>query len=175
MGESSSQTTTGLRTSATDTAEVATRLRLAITRMARRLRQEAGAGLTPSQVAALATIERHGPLAPSELAEREQIKRPSVTRILSRLAERELVERIPDPDDGRSAIVTVTPSGRELVRRLRRRKTAYLASRMRGLSRADLEALAGAASVLERILEQDSTAEQPLPDAAEARSRGRSA
>ena len=62
--------------------ELAPRLRWAITRMARRLRQEAGTDLGPSQVAALATIERHGPLSPSELADRERIKRPTATRIL---------------------------------------------------------------------------------------------
>ncbi|MGH2962817.1 MAG: MarR family transcriptional regulator [Solirubrobacterales bacterium] len=133
--------------------EVATRLRLAITRMARRLRQEAGADLSPSQVAALATIERHGPLAPSELAERERIKRPSATRILSRLTAAGLIERVPDPADGRSAIVTISPPGRALVRRMRQRKTAYLARRMRDLAAEDVDALARAAEVLERMLE----------------------
>jgi DNA-binding MarR family transcriptional regulator len=133
--------------------ELAARLRLAITRMARRLRQEAGTDLGPSQVSALATIERHGPLAPSELAERERIKRPSATRILARLAEAGLVERIPDPTDGRSAIVSATSRGRELVRRLRQRKTAYLARRMRGLPREDVLALERAAEVLEAMLE----------------------
>jgi DNA-binding MarR family transcriptional regulator len=133
--------------------ELAARLRLAITRTARRLRQEAGTDLGPSQVSALATIERHGPLAPSELAERERIKRPSATRILARLADAELVERIPDPADGRSAIVSATAQGRELVRRLRQRKTAYLARRMRDLPREDVLALERAAEVLEAILE----------------------
>ena len=69
--------------------------------MARRLRQEAGTDLGPSQVAALATIERHGPLSPSELAERERIKRPTATRILRHLEEAGLVERVRDPEDGR--------------------------------------------------------------------------
>jgi DNA-binding MarR family transcriptional regulator len=133
--------------------ELAARLRLAITRMARRLRQEAGTDLGPSQVSALATIERHGPLAPSELAERERIKRPSATRILARLAEAGLIERIPDPTDGRSAIVSATSRGRELVRRLRQRKTAYLARRMRDLPREDVLALERAAEVLEAMLE----------------------
>jgi DNA-binding MarR family transcriptional regulator len=143
--------------------ELAARLRLAITRMARRLRQEAGTDLGPSQVAALATIERHGPLAPSELAEREGIKRPTATRVLARLAEAGLVERIPHPADGRSAIVSVSSDGRVLLRRLRQRKTAYLATRLRELPDRDVEALAHAAEVLERILEADSTAEHRLP------------
>ena len=133
--------------------ELASRLRLAITRMARRLRQEAGTDLGPSQLAALATIERHGPLAPSELADRERIRRPTATRVLGRLVEPGLVDRIPDPTDGRSAIVSVTPQGRALLRRLRQRKTAYLARRMRDLPGEDVEALARATAVLERVLD----------------------
>ena len=133
--------------------EVAARLRLAITRTARRLRQEAGTDLGPSQVAALATIDRHGPLAPSELAERERVKRPTATRILARLAEAGLVERIPDPEDGRGAIVSVSPDGRALLRALRQRKTAYLARRLRELPARDIHTLARAAAVLEGMLE----------------------
>ena len=133
--------------------ELAARLRLAITRMARRLRQEAGTDLGPSQLAALATIERRGPLAPSELAAYERIKRPTVTRIVARLADAGLVERIRDPADGRAAIVSITPAGRALVRRLRQRKTAYMARRMRELPPRDLAALERAAGVLEELLE----------------------
>ena len=145
--------TTGVQASTQQDVELASRLRLAITRAARRLRQEAGTDLGPSQLAALATIERHGPLAPSELADRERIRRPTATRVLARLVEAELVERIADPSDGRSAIVSATPRGRALLRRLRQRKTAYLAQRMRELPREDVEALARAAEVLERMLE----------------------
>jgi DNA-binding MarR family transcriptional regulator len=140
---------------ATPDAELASRLRLAITRTARRLRQEAGTDLSPSQVAALATIDRHGPLAPSELAERERIRRPTATRVLSRLAEAGLVDRIPDPADGRSAIVSVSAEGRALLRWLRRRKTAYLATRIRDLPPEDLRALDRATEVIESILARD--------------------
>ena len=83
--------------------ELPARLRLAIARMARRMRQEAGDELSPSMTAALATMERHGPLTPSELAEIERIKRPTATRVLHRLEEEGLVERRADPNDGRSA------------------------------------------------------------------------
>src|SRR5215212_1359825 len=89
--------------------ELAPRLRWAITRMARRLRQEAGTDLGPSQVAALATIERHGPLSPSEVAKLERIKRPTVTRIIGHLEAAGLVERVSDPEDGRAAILSATP------------------------------------------------------------------
>jgi DNA-binding MarR family transcriptional regulator len=131
---------------------------MAIVRTARRLRQEAaGAGvgeLTPTAGAALATVERHGPLTPSELAEIERVKRPTATRTLRVLAEAGLVERTPDPADGRSALVTVTAAGRERLRRLRGRKNAYLARRMRDLPAEDVAALERAASILESMLEQ---------------------
>lgn len=159
MTRSSDTIQTGPGLADASDVELAARLRLAITRTARRLRQEAGTDLSPSQLAALATIERHGPLAPSELAERERIRRPTATRVLSRLVEAGLVERIPDPADGRSAIVSVSSEGRALLRRLRRRKTAYLATRVRDLPPQDLSALARATDVLESILAHDADGE----------------
>jgi DNA-binding MarR family transcriptional regulator len=133
--------------------ELAPRLRWAITRMARRLRQEAGVDLGPSQVAALATVERHGPLSPSELAAVERIKRPTATRIVRHLEEAGLVERVKDPEDGRASILTATAEGRALLRRLRERKTAYLASRLDKLSAEDRRTLERAADLLEEMLE----------------------
>ena len=143
--------------------ELAARLRLAITRTARRLRQEAGTDLGPSGAAALATIERHGPLSPSEIAERERIKRPTAARILARLDEADLVTRVRDPDDGRASILSITRHGRSLLRRLRARKTAYLAQRLDELDADDVETLARAADVLEGILEDAPTRETRLP------------
>jgi DNA-binding MarR family transcriptional regulator len=131
----------------------AARLRLAITRTARRLRQEAAGELTPTSAAALATVERHGPLTPSELAEIERIKRPSATRSLRCLADAGLVQRTPDPADGRSALVSITATGRERLRSLRGRKNAYLAKRMRELPADDLAALERAAEILEGLEE----------------------
>src|SRR4051812_35556617 len=136
----------------------AARLRMAIVRTARRLRQEAtGAGgteLTPTAVAALATGERHGPLTPSELARIERIKRPTATRILRVLVDAGLVDRAPDPADGRSALLSVNAAGRERLRRLRGRKNAYLARRMRDLPADDLRTLERASEILEGILEE---------------------
>lgn len=145
---------------ATDTSliEAAARLRLGIVRTARRLRQEAAAeasGLTPTSTAALATIERHGPLTPSELAKLERVQRPTVTRTLGCLEREGLVDRTPDPADGRSALVSVNGAGRERLRRLRGRKNAYLAKRMRGLPAADVAALERAAEILEGMLESE--------------------
>ena len=142
----------------TSLAEAASRLRMAIVRTARRLRQEASGAageLTPTAAAALATVGRHGPLTPSELAEAERVKRPTATRILRGLTEAGLVERTPDPDDGRSAVVTITAAGRERLRRLRGRKNAYLARRMRDLPEDEVETLERAAEILERVLAAD--------------------
>jgi DNA-binding MarR family transcriptional regulator len=133
--------------------DLSPRLRLAITRTARRLRQEADAGLSPSLTAALATLERHGPLTPSRLAEIERIQRPTVTRLLATLENDGLVERMADPDDGRVSIVSVTKEGRALVKKLRSRKNAYLSKRLRHLDDDELETLERATAILERILE----------------------
>jgi DNA-binding MarR family transcriptional regulator len=133
--------------------ELAARLRLVITRTARRLRQEAGTELSPSQTAALATIERHGPLTPSVLAELERVQRPTATRIVARLTDEGLVERIADPADGRSFTVAATPRGRVLLNKLRTRKNAYLARRLGRLDPADLASLELAAEILEQLLE----------------------
>jgi DNA-binding MarR family transcriptional regulator len=134
-------------------ADLAVRLRLAVTRTARRLRREAGGDLSPSLSAALATIERHGPLAPSELAAREGIQRPAATRIVDRLAEVGLVARTPDPADRRSCRVAATPEGEELIAALRTRKDAFLADRLAGLDPADRRTLERAAELLEELLE----------------------
>jgi DNA-binding MarR family transcriptional regulator len=141
---------------AEELAGSAARLRLAIVRTARRLRQE-GAGaakeLTPTSASALATVERHGPLTPSELAEIERVKRPTATRTLRVLDEAGLIDRAPDPGDGRSCLVSVNAAGRERLRRLRGRKNAYLARRMRALPDEDIETLERAAEILEALLE----------------------
>jgi DNA-binding MarR family transcriptional regulator len=146
------------KTSGSSLTDSAARLRLGIVRTARRLRQEAATeagGLTPTSTSALATIDRHGPLTPSELAEFERVKRPTVTRTLGCLEREGLVERTADPNDGRSSLVSVNAAGRERLRRLRGRKNAYLARRMREMAGADIEALERAAEILERMLEDE--------------------
>jgi DNA-binding MarR family transcriptional regulator len=134
----------------------AARLRLAIVRTSRRLRQEAAGAvgeLTPTSASALATVERHGPLTPSELAAIERVKRPTATRTLRHLHEAGLIDRAPDPADGRSALLSISAAGRERLRKLRGRKNAYLARRMKDLPVEDLEALERAAAILEGMLE----------------------
>jgi DNA-binding MarR family transcriptional regulator len=142
--------------STTPDAELAARLRLAITRMARRLRQEAGTGgeTSPTMTAALATIERSGPLTPSALAQAERIQRPTATRVVATLEAAGLVTRSADPADGRVAFVAITPQGSALLKRIRTRKNQYLAQRLRRLDATELATLVQAAELLERLLEE---------------------
>ena len=135
------------------TTSLASRLRLTIGRLNRRLRQEAGHGLPPSQLSALVSVERFGPLTPSELADRERIQRPTATRLLARMEEDGLVVRTPDPRDGRSALITVTDAGQALLREVRHAKDVYLEHRLETLSADELATLEEAARILERMLD----------------------
>src|SRR3954470_23245954 len=138
--------------------DVASHLRLVVARTARRLRQEAGAGLSPSLTAALASIARHGPLTPSDLAAHERVQRPTATRLLARLGELGLVERAADPADRRSALISTSPAGRALLRALRTRKNHYLAQRLGALEADELATLERAAGILERMLDAEERA-----------------
>jgi DNA-binding MarR family transcriptional regulator len=119
------------------------------------MRQESGEGLTLSQNSALASIERHGGLTPSELATVERVQRPTATRVLSALSEHNLVTREADASDRRIARLKVTREGAAILKRGRSRKNAYLARRMRDLGPDDLETLARAAELIEHMLEGD--------------------
>ena len=137
-------------------AEAAARLRLAIVRTARRMRQEAGGELSPTLLAALASIDRLGPLTPSELADVERVKRPTATRVAAALEREGLISRAIDPSDGRASLLSVSPEGRALIKRLRKRKNAYLQKRIRPMGEEEIEALERAAEILERMLEDSS-------------------
>ena len=132
--------------------DLAGRLRLTIVRTARRLRQETGTELSPSLTAALSTVERHGPLTPGEVATRERIQRPTATRVLARLEEQGLIDRMPDVRDRRSSLLTASKAGRDLLAELRTRKTAFLAARIEDLDDEDRATLERAADILERML-----------------------
>jgi DNA-binding MarR family transcriptional regulator len=136
-------------------SDAAAHLRLVVARTARRLRQEAGADLSPSLISALATIDRHGPITPSELAFHERVQRPTATRVLSRLEDAGLIERAPDPADRRSSLISVSAAGRTLLRRQRSRKDQYLARRLAALDADDVATLERAAAILERMLDEE--------------------
>ena len=136
----------------TNTAELASVLRVSVMRLSRRLRAErADSGLTLTQIATLATIDRHGPLTPRELADHERVQPPSMTRVLAVLEERGLIDRTPHPEDGRQHLVSLTGAARDLLREDRRRREAWLARRLAELSPDEREVLHSAAPIIERI------------------------
>jgi DNA-binding MarR family transcriptional regulator len=135
--------------------EVAAGLRLSTTRLARRLRTEAEIGLTPSLLSALAVVHVHGPLTLGSLADLEGIAPPTVTKIVGKLQDQHLVERITDPADRRVCRVETTADGEALLARSRERKTAWLAARLDGLAPDDLAVLARAASIIDGLLTAD--------------------
>ena len=138
-------------------ATLATALRISVSRLARRLRVErlapelAEPALSDTQLAALATLERHGAMTPGELAEHEKVQPPSMTRVIAALADWELVTRSPDPTDRRQVILSVTSRGRELVQQARRRREAWLARRLAELTPQERAALLAAAPILEKL------------------------
>jgi DNA-binding MarR family transcriptional regulator len=127
-------------------------LRVAVARTARRLRQEADSGLSPTLASAMATVLRHGPLTPSDLADRERVQRPTATKLIARLEAEGLVVREQDLFDKRSCRIEATAAGRTLVEQTRGRKDEFLAARLEGLSDEDRATLARAATLLEGLL-----------------------
>ena len=136
----------------TRTAELASELRVAVMRLARRLRTERpDTGLTLTQIAALGTIDRHGSLTPREIAEHERVQPPSMTRVLAGLEQLGLIVRTPHSRDGRQHLVSLTKAARDLLREDRRRREAWLAQRLAELTVEERELLAAAAPIIDRI------------------------
>ena len=132
--------------------EIAARLRLSATRLARRLRQESGAGLSPSQQSALAVIANYGPLTLGALAELERVAPPTITKVVSKLECDGLVTRTPDPEDRRVCRVAISPAGATLLEEVRRRKTAWLTARISQLDADRQRRLADALDVLDELI-----------------------
>ena len=135
-----------------DTGELAGEIKLLVGRLARRLRQEGTAGLTPSQLSVLASVDRLGPLQLGDLARVESVAPPTLTRSIAGLEDQGLVRRHPDPDDGRAVLVQVTAAGRRALRELRRARVAFLAERLATLSDGDRVVVARAVELLGAIL-----------------------
>ena len=134
---------------------LAARLRLAVTRLNRRLRAEADSGLTASGISALATIGRRGPMPLGELAAAEGVKPPTITATVTALEAEGLVARAADGRDRRVSRVSLTARGRQRLDRARTRKTAYLAARLERLDEVQLEQLDRTVALLELVLEED--------------------
>jgi DNA-binding MarR family transcriptional regulator len=135
-------------------AEMAARLRLAILRLSRRLRQQVAGGVTSSQVSALATVERLGTPTLGELATSEQVQPPSMTKIVVGLETAGMLSRHEDETDRRIVRVKLTAEGRRTLARSRSLRTAYLVRRLRALSDDDRADLADAVRLLEHLVEQ---------------------
>jgi DNA-binding MarR family transcriptional regulator len=134
--------------------ELAARLRLAVTRLSRKLRQQVGGGWTSSQMSALATVERLGTPTLGELAASEQVRPPSMTRIVVGLEGAGLVTRRVDAEDRRVARVMLSAEGRRVLQRSRSLRTAFLARRLGRLSESERRALGEVVALLERLVEE---------------------
>jgi DNA-binding MarR family transcriptional regulator len=138
-------------------AGLASSLRISVGRLARRLRVErtvpgtAEPLLSDTQFAALAKLERHGPMSPGELAEYEKVQPPSMTRVIATLEEYRLVTRAAHASDKRQVVLTVTAAGRDLVIKSRRRRDAWLARRLAELTPQERATLRAAAPILEKL------------------------
>src|SRR4051794_35491851 len=133
-------------------AGLAGALRDAVGRLSRRMRAERAANdLSLGQLAALRTLERHGPLTASELAAHEKVQPPSMTRIVAALEAHGYLSRTPDPPARRQVVVPASAAGRSLLAEDRRRKDAWLSRRLHALDPDDLAVLAAAVPVLEKL------------------------
>lgn len=128
-----------------------TRLRVAIARLSRLLRKHELAGLTPTQLAALATVERAGPLRLGDLAAAERIAPSTLTRLVSALEEQGYVRRCAVPGDARAWTLVVTATGHAVLDRIRQENTIQLADSLLTLSSDQLAALAAALPALEQL------------------------
>jgi DNA-binding MarR family transcriptional regulator len=132
-----------------------TRLRVALARLARRLRRHEMAGLTPTQLAALATVEQVGPLRLGDLAAAEGIAPSTLTRLVAVLEELGYVRRDADPKDARASTLAITQLGHETMERLRAENSALLTQRVMLLTPQQRSALADALPALEALADPD--------------------
>lgn len=132
-------------------AEMAARLRLSATRLARRMRQESATGLSPSQFSALAVIHARGPLTLGELADMERVAPPTISKVVAKLEADGLVARHPDPTDKRVSLVQATKAGAQLHDESKRRRTTWLTARIHELPPEEQARLAEALDVLDRL------------------------
>ena len=138
-----------------DTVVDVTRLRVALARLARRLRRHELAGLTPTQLAALSTIGKAGPIRLGDLAAAEGIAPSTLTRLVTALEDSGYVRRCADPSDARASTLSITPHGQEALERIRTESTLRLTESLRLLTPEQRDALAAALPVLEQLAETD--------------------
>jgi DNA-binding MarR family transcriptional regulator len=139
----------------TATTTLASDLRLAVGRLARKVRLSEPSGLTPSQLSALVTIDQIGRARLCDVAATEGVSAPTATRIVGALEKAGLVARADDAEDRRATRVALTPAGRAALRRIRSNRTAFLQRRLERLDRDDLEILRAALPVLAALSEDE--------------------
>ena len=137
-----------------DGVTIAARLQLIVGRLMRTIRQHAAAGLSPSQVSALVTVDECGPLRISTLSTRESLGAPAATRVVATLEEAGLVTRCADPDDKRASLISLTRSGGETLTALRSQRTSGLGAQLDALSDVERRLLERALPVLEKISQE---------------------
>ncbi len=138
-----------------DVGAMAAHLRISATRLARLLRRQGDTGLSPSQLSALTSIERHGPLTLGALADHERVAPPSITKVVAKLEERGLVARRADVADRRVAHVSTTDAGTTLLAEVRQRKDVWLAARLADFDDDQRARLAAALDVLDELTGRD--------------------
>ena len=138
-----------------ESRDVAARLRLVLLRLTRLLRRQGSAGLTPSQISALATLEEFGPLRISSLATHESISAPVATRSVAIMEEQGWLQRTDDPDDKRACLVEMTPFGREVLENIWHERIQGLSARLDRLTARERAQVRAALGVLEKLVRED--------------------
>lgn len=132
--------------------ELASRLRLVVGRLNRRIRIDGNETIPPLQLSALVTVEQYGPLRLSELAKREAVTAPTMSRVLAALDDHGLVVREVDPHDARGVLVSLSELGRTRVAEVRCTRNALVARRLKRLDEHDRELVRAAMPALEALL-----------------------
>jgi DNA-binding MarR family transcriptional regulator len=128
------------------------RLRLTVLRLSRNIRTHSIGDVTPSQVAVLSSLMRHGPSTIGQIAEYEHVQPPSASKIVAALEQRGLVDRAPDPADRRCTTISLTPAAEHYIDEVRAAATSWLAEQVATLDPDEAVHLRSALPALERLL-----------------------
>jgi DNA-binding MarR family transcriptional regulator len=144
----------GVSAAGVSDAELAGRLRVAVGLLVRRLRQRDPGHLSPAQLSALVTIEAAGPIRNGDLAARENVAAPTMTRMVGAMEEAGLVSRGADPSDARGSLVSLAPGGAAALRALRRERNNILIEKLAALPPEQRAALEAALPALEALIDE---------------------
>lgn len=131
------------------------RLAQAVARLNRRLRQERQSDLTATQLSVLGSVRVLGPATPSQIAARERVSQPSVTRTIKCLLDDAYITKTPHPDDGRQVLVAMSDLGEKVLEEERQRRDLWLDRRLAALSTDERARLRDATDLLVRLAEDD--------------------